>query len=555
MAIYSIKFRLWLLPLIVAIGFWSVLAAGVSANHVVAQAVDATVSLRSDRDAITDAWFGLQQIRESLEEALTAKDQQELADKLGVVKANLDFIKSSTDDIWEKAGRKERFAKAFAGLAAYVQECGSEAGKGVKPPLELVMQGLKTRQEPLNILFQEQYHAALDQQNAAEGAIRAANANLVTHSQVASGIVLAILMLAMALAIRSVVGPLSAIEVALGNLTGGRLDTVIPHADLKNEIGAMARAVQGFKENLQLVQRLKEQQRIDQEQAAQRAAAERRAELHQLAARFESSIMDVVRTVAASAEQMQGAAQSVAAAARQSEERADHVSIAAGQTTANVQTVAAAAEQLTASIGEIARQVADADRISSQASDEASRTDVIVQGLAASAAKIGEVVALINDVASQTNLLALNATIEAARAGEAGKGFAVVANEVKNLANQTARATDEIRSQISTVQEDTRRAVEAIKTINLVVEQVRAISSGIAAAVREQGSATQEISRSVTSAAQGTREVSEDISSVREAASTTGRNASLVLDAARDLAGNSERLRGEVNGFLSSVRG
>ena len=178
----------------------------------------------------------------------------------------------------------------------------------------------------------------------------------------------------------------------------------------------------------------------------------------------------------------------------------------------------------------------------------------MVVALATAADKIGEVVKLINDIASQTNLLALNATIEAARAGDAGKGFAVVASEVKNLANQTGRATDQIGSQITTVQEEIRRAVDAIKNIGNTIERVRQISAGIASAVEEQGAATQEIARNVQQAAQGTREVSGNIGGVMEAAASTGAAAGKVVGSAGDLTQNSEKLRVEVGNFLANVR-
>ena len=270
--------------------------------------------------------------------------------------------------------------------------------------------------------------------------------------------------------------------------------------------------------------------------------------------RHGDSVIGLVGAVAASASQMQSSAATMSSVAQQSSVQAASVAAGAEQATANVQTVASAAEELSASISEISRQVAEAATISRQAADETRRTDEMVVTLAGSADRIGEVVKLINDIASQTNLLALNATIEAARAGEAGKGFAVVAGEVKHLATQTAKATEEIVGQISSIQEETRHAVTAIRQIATVIDKVRAISSTIASAVEEQGAATQEIARNVQQAAAGTQEVSTNVELVQEAATTTGAASQQVLASAGGLADLAERLRGEVGTFLHTVR-
>ena len=285
-----------------------------------------------------------------------------------------------------------------------------------------------------------------------------------------------------------------------------------------------------------------------------KALALKLQENRKVADRFESSVMSVVDNVASSASDMELTARTLFDSAQDSSAQAMNVAAISEQASTNVQTVAAAAEQLSASISEISRQVGEAARISTDASAETARTNEMVQTLAISAAKIGEVVNLINDIAAQTNLLALNATIEAARAGEAGKGFAVVANEVKNLANQTGRATDEIRTQISAVQEETELAVQAIRNIGNVIEQVREISSGIASAVEEQGAATRGIAENVQQAAQGTREVSGNIDSVTQSAQLTGNAAEQVLSSAKGLAGHSDTLRLEISRFLANLR-
>ncbi len=269
---------------------------------------------------------------------------------------------------------------------------------------------------------------------------------------------------------------------------------------------------------------------------------------------FERDIQGVVSQVAAAATQMEASARTMAANAEETSMQSTTVAAAAEEATVNIQTVAAAAEELSSSIAEIGRQVSHSAAIASSAMDEATRTNDMVQSLAEAAGRIGQVVKLINDIASQTNLLALNATIEAARAGDAGKGFAVVANEVKSLANQTAKATDEIATQIAAVQNATRDAVGAIGGIASTIGQINDISGGIAAAVEEQGAATQEIARNVQQAAMGTQEVTGTIARVSAAAFETGNAARDVLGSAESLTRNSAILNEQVDKFVREIR-
>jgi methyl-accepting chemotaxis protein len=269
---------------------------------------------------------------------------------------------------------------------------------------------------------------------------------------------------------------------------------------------------------------------------------------------FDAQMKMALEAVSAAATKMQSTANVLAANAEESSRQTTSVASASEQASANVQTVATAAEQLSSSVAEISRQVTTSTKIAGQAVDQAHGTNEAMRGLTETAAKIGNVVKLIEDIASQTNLLALNATIEAARAGDAGRGFAVVAAEVKNLASQTAKATEVIREQIVSIQDATKGSVNAIEEIAATIASVNEIASTIASAVEEQGAATQEIARNVQQAARGTQEVSANIAGVGQAVGETGHVATEVLSAAEELTRQSDTLRGQVEGFFTTIR-
>ncbi|MFH1344155.1 MAG: methyl-accepting chemotaxis protein [Pseudomonadota bacterium] len=350
---------------------------------------------------------------------------------------------------------------------------------------------------------------------------------------------------------RAISRPVVGLCAGMRELAEGNFEVVLPGLGRGDEVGDMAQAVETFKVKAEQKAREEAEAKMKQDQVA---AQQRKADMIRLADDFEGAVGEIIETVSSASTELEASADTLTSTAERAQELTTMVAAASEEASTNVQSVASATEELTSSVNEISRQVQESARMAGAAVDQARITNDRVGELSKAAARIGDVVELINTIAGQTNLLALNATIEAARAGEAGRGFAVVASEVKALAEQTAKATGEIGQQITGIQAATQDSVTAIKEISGTIERLSEISSTIAAAVEEQGAATQEISRNVQQAAQGTQQVSSNITDVQRGASETGSASSQVLSAAQSLSGDSNRLKLEVGKFLDTVR-
>ena len=408
------------------------------------------------------------------------------------------------------------------------------------------------------------------------------DAIFMRDATIIGGIILLLVLVAAGVAIviaRGITGPLGRTTANLSRLAEGERDIVIRDTDRKDEIGDLARALKVFHEKAGEMERLAEENRLKEEEALrarqeaqekdrileeeriakQRAIEEetrqaRHREMMSLAQSFEANVLSVVSDVDHSAEEMQATAHDMSNTSRQATDQATEAGEAMADAQHNAQTVAASAEELASSIAEISSQVGRSAAVAQAAAAKAQETNQTVTGLSDAANKIGEVVQLISDIASQTNLLALNATIEAARAGEAGKGFAVVASEVKNLATQTAKATEDITAQIMAMQGATGNVVTAIQEIDQIIGEVNEITTSISSAVEEQSAATNEITRNVQQVATGMSAASKTMESLQDASRSSGESASQVEEAASRLKAQAGQLKQAVEGFLAQIK-
>ncbi|WBU29748.1 HAMP domain-containing methyl-accepting chemotaxis protein [Rhodopseudomonas palustris] len=350
---------------------------------------------------------------------------------------------------------------------------------------------------------------------------------------------------------RGISRPMQSMCAAMRRLAGGDFDVVLPGLGRRDEIGEMAAAVEEFKVQ---AARKAEQDAIARDREAEAGREARRAELIGFASEFESAVGAIVAHVSDAASQLESAASTLTRTAETTQALSGQVAGDSQQASSGMQAVASATEQLSASVGEIGRRVDQSSAIAEAAVEQAHETDDRIGKLTQAAQQIGEVMQLITTIAEQTNLLALNATIEAARAGEAGRGFAVVAAEVKSLATQTAKATDEISSQVAEMQEATRDSVTSIQRIGSTIAEISTISASIASAVTQQDAATREIASSVQGVAQGTQRVAGNIAEVNRGAAETGAASAQVLQSARSLSAESARLRTELDRFMANIR-
>ncbi|WP_262693197.1 methyl-accepting chemotaxis protein [Kordiimonas aquimaris] len=458
--------------------------------------------------------------------------------------------------------------------SVYAEEDGEETVDYGMSPDEWITLARESN-EPVSMMVRRADSLAKELNDRA---VSTANSSVITAATLMV-LSLAIGGLALWVVMLRVVRPVNQLSDTMIVLAGGNLDAEIPNTDRDDEVGDMAKSVQVFKENaierqaMEAQQREREEEereraeeaeaqkreeeeerRIVEEQRAEEARQERRQAMLELADKFEASVMAVVEGVSNSASEMENAARGLSDTAADTSQKSDVVSNAAQQASSNAQMVASAAEELSSSVREITGQT---NQSSAAARDAVSRTDNAgkdVAELVDAAQKIGDVVKLINDIAEQTNLLALNATIEAARAGDAGKGFAVVASEVKSLANQTAKATQEISEQVDGMQRATNLAVNAMDDIKNIISDIESTSVSIASAVEEQDASTQEIARNVSEVSTGTEEVTSNIHAVNQGATTTGSAATEVLSAAQILTQQSTDLRHQVESFLATIR-
>jgi methyl-accepting chemotaxis protein len=440
---------------------------------------------------------------------------------------------------------------AFLGFAPQYQETIEQILKSGDRMVAVV----KDHADPLRIeldkLLDETASDLTAQAAEIQGRIDAQESRSRTIGLMLDAVVMVVLIGSIVFSYAGVSRPIARLNGAMEKMAKGDLDIEVPGAGRGDEIGDMAKTITVIRENA-AAEAVRKQEEAKHEETAR--AGRRKANMQSLADKFETAVGAIVETVSSASTELEASADTLTKSAETTQQLTTIVAEASEEASANVQSVASATEQMSGSISEISRQVQESSRIAGDAVKQAEKTDARITALSEAAGRIGDVVKLITAIAEQTNLLALNATIEAARAGEAGKGFAVVAQEVKALASQTAKATDEIGTQIKGMQSATQESVSAIKEIGGTIGRISEIAATIAAAVEEQGAATKEIARNVQQAAQGTTQVATNITDVNRGAAETGAASSQVLTSAKSLASESNRLKLEMTKFLETVR-